>query len=499
MTRFTRQLRFARTTPLCGLILLLASHAAANDPTDLLKVGKLHPPLALWTIEYDRPVSLASLLGQKVLLVHYASWSEACREPISAWFEQLRPFVTDKKLVVLGIDHEQHADRGRLFAQWKNLPGPLLHDPLDLSGITRLPMFVAIDEAGVVRAIQSNLDAIEKTFVRRAAPKKMSPGVQVEEAALPDPKLTRRRAGDARMAPAYRDHGDALVLSGTAKLLDEALTAYSHAIEMDPKDAWSFFRLGVAYRIRSERPERQPGDFQSAVDAWERAERLMPTCEDFKQRLQQYGPPAGRTAACFDWIPAARTELQRRGVKPVGLEIEPLAVEISLAETKAGSRSHHPPPEKLVVDKNERVRVESTVVPAADRKHANSTEVHLTLRPGGAEWFNRKDPVRIWMEKPASARLDRLYFEIPNPQSEVSDEERTVSFEVETRGKSRGKTTLKGFAVYCLRAGDDHQHKTLRQDFKVTIGGKANSPRARKNNSAVPPAEKKDSGDDDRM
>ncbi len=497
MTRIPGQFWIVRTTPWFALILLLASRAAADDPTEPLKVGKLHPPLALWTLEHDRPVSLASLRGQKVLLVHYASWSEACREPVTGWFEQLEPMVTARKLVVLGVDHEQHADRGRLFAQWRNLPGPLLHDPLNLSAISRLPMFVAIDETGTIRAIQPSLDPITKTFVRRPAPKNLGPGVQAEEPALPDPKVTRRKAGDARMAPVYREHADALVLSGTPKFLDEALTNYSRALEMDPKDAWSFFRLGVAYRIRYDRPDRQTGDFQSAVDAWERAEKLLPTCEDFRQRLQQYGPPAGRTAASFDWIPAARIELQRRGVKPVELEIEPLVVELSLAESRGDSRSHHAPPEKLVTDRNERVRVESTVVPAADRKHANTTEVHLTLRPAGAEWFNRKDPVRIWMEKPASARLDRLFFEIPNPKAEVSDEERTVSFEVETKGKSKGKITLKGFAVYCLRANDGKEHKTLRQEFKITIGGMSNRPTAKKNNSATPPAETKEAGHDD--
>jgi peroxiredoxin len=281
------------------LAMASASQETAAQAPEPVKVGKLHPPLALWTIEHDKPVSLESLRGKKVILIHFASWSGPSRQQIEGWFEHLRTFVNAKKVVVLGVDHEQHADRARLFAQWKGLKEPILHDPLDLSAVTKLPFVVAIDEEGIVRSAQPSIDKIDKGFIHRSAPRKKEHS-EVPEAALPDPRVMRRTASEARKASVYRELGDALVLGGAPIQINEAIKTYKQVLQLDPKDAWSCFRMGAAYRIRYEREDRQPGDFQFAIDAWEDAVKLEPGCEIYRQRLRQYGPAVPDSEASYD-------------------------------------------------------------------------------------------------------------------------------------------------------------------------------------------------------
>ncbi len=52
---------------------------------------------------------------------------------------------------MLGVTQEQHADRCRLFAQWKQFGWPILHDPINLLEAPAVPIVVAIDEHGIVR------------------------------------------------------------------------------------------------------------------------------------------------------------------------------------------------------------------------------------------------------------------------------------------------------------------------------------------------------------
>ncbi|MHC4512048.1 MAG: peroxiredoxin family protein [Planctomycetota bacterium] len=55
----------------CGcLCSVAASGAAAYSP----RVGELHPDFTLPNIVDGAPVSLSQFRGQKVLLVHFASW-----------------------------------------------------------------------------------------------------------------------------------------------------------------------------------------------------------------------------------------------------------------------------------------------------------------------------------------------------------------------------------------------------------------------------------------
>ena len=62
------------------------------------------------------------------------------------WHEKVQPWIKQKKLVVLGVTQEQHPSRCRLFAQWKQIDWPILHDPINVVGCSGVPIVVAIDE-----------------------------------------------------------------------------------------------------------------------------------------------------------------------------------------------------------------------------------------------------------------------------------------------------------------------------------------------------------------
>lgn len=38
------------------------------------RVGRPHPPLALWSLTHDESVSITAFRQKKVLLIHFASW-----------------------------------------------------------------------------------------------------------------------------------------------------------------------------------------------------------------------------------------------------------------------------------------------------------------------------------------------------------------------------------------------------------------------------------------
>jgi hypothetical protein len=83
--------------------------------------------------------------------------------------------VKEGRLVLLGVTQEQHADRCRLFAQWKQFDWPILHDPINLMKAPAVPIVVAIDEHGIVRAVRPRsqtlaAEFLDKTFADDAPP-----------------------------------------------------------------------------------------------------------------------------------------------------------------------------------------------------------------------------------------------------------------------------------------------------------------------------------------
>lgn len=362
-----------------------------------------------------------------------------------------------------------------MFAQWKGIDWPILHDPLNRVGIQVVPVFVAIDEHGIVRDTKPDPATFVESFIQQefAAPKKPAP---VETDQLPDPRITRRLAGEARDADHWRAHADALVLAGLPPQIDEAIKAYGNAIEINPKDADAFFRMGVAYRVRHDRPQRQPEDFQAAVNAWQKALDLEPNHYIFRRRIQQYGPRLDKPYPFYDWVAVAREEIAGRGDTPVELACEPVGAETARPARKFKSSSKRGPKGdprgKVKRDRKNLIQVTQAVVRGTDAKNRGVIRVHLTFRPSAedqAHWNNEGDPLRVWIKKPDSGRLGKRYLKHPNPDAALTTEERTLSFEVKLPETRKGSLTIKAYALYNVCQGKDGKCLFRRQDIKVKI------------------------------
>ena len=221
--------------------------------------------------------------------------------------------------MLLGIAQEQHPDRCQLLAQWKGFDWQILHDPINLMGSAAVPIFVAIDEHGIVRDASPRLATFEKTFVSKLfrndagppSPAKLTPDVQSGQVD-PDYAALRQRAVRADQSVAWRELGDALMLWGGVKRVTDAIDTYTHASRLDSQDAPTLFRLGVSYRRRYESRQRQAADFQTAIDYWSRALDLDPNQYIWRRRIQQYGPPLDKPYAFYDWINEAEREIAAR-------------------------------------------------------------------------------------------------------------------------------------------------------------------------------------------
>ena len=78
--------------------------------------------------------------------------------------------------MLLGITQEQHADRCRLFAQWKRFDWPILHDPINLMEAPAVPIVVAIDEHGIVRSIRPRPETFAAEFLDKPFADDAPPG-----------------------------------------------------------------------------------------------------------------------------------------------------------------------------------------------------------------------------------------------------------------------------------------------------------------------------------
>ncbi len=150
------------------------------------------------------------------------------------WHEATREWVKQGRLVVLGVTQEQHADRCRLFAQWKRFDWPILHDPINLLEAPAVPIVVAIDEHGIVRAVRPRPETFEAEFLDKTFADDAPPGAP-RSAGPPDPASLRRKAEANPDAGAWRAVGDALTIWGGAERLEQAIDAYARAWRWTPR------------------------------------------------------------------------------------------------------------------------------------------------------------------------------------------------------------------------------------------------------------------------
>lgn len=374
---------------------------------------------------------------------------------VPGWHEATKQLQQEGKLQMVGILQEQHPDRARLFMQWKQMDWPLLVDSYNRLEVPYVPITLAIDEHGVIRAINRRMqeagEVAQNLVSRRYAP---PAGDGPAKPASPD--VSVMRPPTSAEGSAWRAYGDALAVWGGAGRLGESIDAYQRVVSVSRKDAMAHFRLGVAYRKRYDSDNRQANDFRLAVEHWTTALEIDPNQYIFRRRIQQYGPRLDKPYPFYNWVITARREIEARGETPMTLAVEPGGAEFTTSaktfEASEGAPPSPPDPERRILDDDGQfIRIETVTVPDAIAPGA-SARVHVVFRPvleAKAHWNNEVDPLILWVDSPRAWQADSRWHTAPNPPEPVTQETRKVEFEIRTpEGARPGTYFVPAYALY---------------------------------------------------
>jgi tetratricopeptide (TPR) repeat protein len=395
---------------------------------------------------------------------------------VPAWNTQVQQWIREGKLVVLGIAQEQHPNRCRLFAQWHKLNWQILHDPINVMGVRGVPIEIAIDEYGIVRSLKPDPKTFEKEFINKTfAPAKKDTSAKFEKTNRPDLNSLRRQAKQNRSSDAWRQLGDALVLWSAPFDVNEAIDAYTQAIQINPEDGDAHFRLGVCYLTRYESEHRLPTDFQSAVDHWTRARQIEPNQYIWRRRIEQYGPQATKPYPFYDWVLTAAREIRARGEKPVELRVLPTDSEITgPGGSPENQKLDVKPPDpqgRILRDQQHLILTEVTVIPP-QIKPGGTIRVHMTLRPNEkrkAHWNNEAEPLKLWIDPPPGFKVQPQLLAAPQGNKPETSEPRHIEFELIAPDNAIGASKLSAYALYYVCEGVGGTCSFLRQDIPITI------------------------------
>ena len=388
----------------------------------------------------------------------------------------MQEWVRNGKLVVIGIAQEQNPDRCRLFAQWKKLDWPILFNPINVMQVRGVPIEVAIDEYGIVRSLKPDPKTFEKEFVNKTfSPPKNETSVKFEKSAQPEIAALRHRAEQSRSSNAWRQLGDALVLWGNPSDVNDAIDAYTHAIQINPEDGDAHFRLGVCYRKRYESGSRQPTDFQTAVDHWTRARQINPNQYIWRRRIEQYGPQTTKPYPFYDWVRTAASEIRARGEKPVELKILPTSSELAgPGGSPENDKLDVNPPDpqgKILRDRQRLILTEVTVIPP-QIKPGQTVRVHVTLRPNKklkAHWNNEAEPLKLWIDPPDGFKARPQLIVAQQGNKPETSEPRNMEFEIQAANAASGTATMSVYTLYYVCEGSGGTCNYLRQDIPITV------------------------------
>jgi hypothetical protein len=277
------------------------------------------------------------------------------------WQKRFEPLWKSGKIQLVGIVQEQHADRARLYAQWRGIKWPILVDSLNLYGIKVVPIPMALDEAGCV--VLKRIRGTEEFDKFLAAP----------------------RATPVKRAEYVCSRGVKRYLDGK---LDSA--AFDFAMSQDAED---LFRGGVVGQARADAGKL--GGATSAVKSWQRALAKRPDQYIWRRRIQQYGPRLAKPYNFFGWVEQARREITARGETPVTLRVEPRGSELIDRASKAEQKHRNPDPDgKLDVDTEEYLKVETVVIPPVARPGAQ-VRIRFICVLRRATWNDEGEPLSI--------------------------------------------------------------------------------------------------------
>lgn len=372
------------------------------------------------------------------------------------WYETVKQWVEDEALVFIGITQEQHPERCELYRQWKGFDFPILWDPFNLTQSKVVPRFIAIDEYGVVRSTRLNPRNFEEKFLA------VEFDPPTEDMSQADPVCS------------FTDlHGEPSPISSLSQGggFQESVSALAALMKAEPKNARAAFHAGVAYRLRHDSAQAEPGDFQSAIDAWGAALKLDPNQYIWRRRIQQYGPRMDKPYPFYTWTKQAQADLLARGETPVPLVAELTRAELAEprgAKPKADQELVDPDPDgEINSDRLGLVSIESAVAFDTSGKKSVAS-VHLMLGTNAkrdVHWNHEAGPsVQIWVDAPTP----RLLSAALRTDTASSVGVQQFGFEIELLA-GEDSMVLPAYALYYVCEGESGTCLYLRQEFEIEL------------------------------
>lgn len=403
-----------------------------------------------------------------------------------------QPYIDAGDLVVIGLVQEQHPERAQLYAQWRELDWPILWDPFNTTGALAVPNAYLIDEHGVLQGNRLNEEALA-AFMAAG----FDAPAQTPRAARSDRSLVQSQSMGMSPDAAYYWHAisqmnwrtgddapDPQTLGGNRRdmqqpMVTNAIYEANNYPSEDIRQAIDYFRLGVLFRMRHDSQHRQPGDFQAAIDAWERALEMDPNQYIWRRRIQQYGPMSDKPYPFYDWVATAQQEIRERGETPVAIPQALTQAELgtegsALVPGGEGEPANPDPDGRITADDTGIVTATSATTP--DTQNPGSRRVLIEFNTSAAgHWNNEAEPLTVWID--AGALPDGWSVESPllvhamgdNPAA-TSDEPRIIDFGLTHPADATGTFTFRGYALYNVcEAGDLGRCLYRRQGFEVVV------------------------------
>lgn len=372
---------------------------------------------------------------------------------------------------------EQHAERCRLYAQWKEFEWPILQDRMTSIGLTEVPVAVLIDEHGIVQSTRPNRKQIVE-LVATNSPAPSSPAPPLADK-WNDPELILAGQGTDDWQVEH------LILAGDAflkrnevfsaidcykKFLDaEKSTSNEKLTELIPEVQ---FRLGVASRVRYDSNQsKQSGDFGIAADWWTRAREGNPNQYIWRRRIEQYGPRQIKPYPFYDWIENAVADISARGETPIELTVRLSGAELALPmkqDLPATSAKNPDPSAKTELLDNGQVSFSKSLVPSRV-KTGETVRVHLQFDPSkDIKWNNESTPMQVWINGSDQGTCSTQLMQVNNAKTAVSKESRVVEFDFQTKENS-SDVELTGYALVNICEDESGQCLFRRFEFKIAI------------------------------
>ena len=304
---------------------------------------------------------------------------------------------------MIGLIQEQHADRCRLFQQWKGLDFPIVQDPVNQNGIAVVPVYIAIDEHGIVQSRRPNPRTFAKEFIEKSfdAPSSEAPRIAEEKKTISHWQMEVRKSESIESLLGL---GDAYLLwKRTKGNASKAIEAYEKAWKLDESRYDIQFRLGSAYRFAYELDGQQSQElFEKSVSHWEKAYEMNRRQYIYWRRIQQYGPRMKKPYSFYDWVAQARKEIEARGEKPHPLSVEPNGAELAQRSRSmvVDKSAKNPDPKNEIPDEQKMIASHVNFVPT-NPKPGDVVAVHVGFNVvNRAKWNHATEPVSMWIEPP---------------------------------------------------------------------------------------------------